>query len=38
MLRVIAFGLISTLCLIGSIRTQYEWYRSGVTARLTLSS
>ena len=38
MLRVIAFGLISTLCLIGSICTQYECYRSGSTVRLALFS
>jgi hypothetical protein len=38
MLRVIAFGFISTLCLIGSIYTQYECYRSGATVRLTLFS
>src|SRR4029077_11285122 len=38
MLRVIAFGLISTLCLIGSICTQYACYQSGATVRLTLFS
>src|SRR5260370_32642463 len=35
MLRVIAFGLIGTLCLIGSTPTQYEWHRSGVTVTVT---
>src|SRR6516162_11662549 len=36
MLRVIAFGPISTLCLIGSMCTQYACYQSGATVRLTL--
>jgi len=35
MLKVIAFGLISSLWLIGSTRTQYERHRSGVTATAT---